>query len=337
RPLYRKENLQLLAAERGSVVDVWYNRAWVAPELWGEGAIRPGTPVVFVFADRPYTRFVPVRQGEVLEAGTDELGLRLRVIARNWVGVHDNDLAAYTRAVKEADPGAVPGARFVAPKRDDVELTTYYDAREDQGWKSVVENILEASKLAHDDPYRRSVFFRPLGLRAGEELHVARRVPLDPGARAALVLGFHNPHLTEDDVADLELRVLAPEDAVRVEPPARFPLPGELDVPFEVLGGEPALTVQVGPAPAEHTAVTMRFGVTAGENGRGGSGSMVQEAAASHSPAKSDDAAVASRAEVLRLYDVVQRNAHMDPADELDVLDAFERLLRIMTPILVNP
>src|SRR5690606_24507581 len=74
RPLYRKENLQLLAAERGSVVDVWYNRAWVAPELWGEGAIRPGTPVVFVFADRPYTRFVPVRQGEVLEAGTDELG-----------------------------------------------------------------------------------------------------------------------------------------------------------------------------------------------------------------------------------------------------------------------
>src|SRR5690606_29345538 len=33
------------------------------------------------------------------------------------------------------------------------------------------------------------------------------------------------------------------------------------------------------------------------------------------------------RADILRLYDVVQRNAHMDPADALDVLDAFERLL----------
>src|SRR5690606_41178531 len=51
--------------------------------------------LVFVFTDRPYTLFVPVRQGEVLEAGTDELGLRLRVIAGNRVGVHDDDLAAY--------------------------------------------------------------------------------------------------------------------------------------------------------------------------------------------------------------------------------------------------
>src|SRR5690606_25409667 len=227
RPLYRKENLQLLAAERGSVVDVWYNRGWVAPELLGEGGIRPGTPVVFVFTDRPYTRFVPVRQGEVLEAGTDELGLRLRVIAGNRLGVPGNDLAAYTRAVKEADPGGVPGARFVAPKRDDVELVSYYDTRADEGWRRVVENILEASKLAHDDPYRRSVFFRPLGLRVDGELHVDRRIPLAPGARAALVLGFHNPHLTEDDVARLELRVLAPEDAVRAEPPARFPPTGE--------------------------------------------------------------------------------------------------------------
>src|SRR5690606_26719516 len=197
-------------------------------------------------------------------------------------------------------------ARFVALKRDDIEFTAYYDAREEQGWKSVVENILEASKLAHDDPYRRSVFFRPLGLRVGEELHVARRVPLEPGARAALVLGFHNPHLTEDDVANLELRVLAPEDAVRVEPPARFPPTGELEVPFEVLGGEPALTVQVGPAPAEHTAVTLRFGVTA-EAG--------------------DDDVAPSRAEVLRLYDVVFRNAQMLPSTALNVVDAFERLL----------
>src|SRR5690606_28932575 len=59
----------------------------------------------------------------------------------------------------------------------------------------------------------------------------------------------------------------------------------------------------------------------------GGSAVVVREAAARYAPAKSEDGAVASHAEVLRLYDVVQRNARMDPADELDVLDAFERLL----------
>ncbi|HWP36030.1 MAG TPA: hypothetical protein VNL18_00610 [Gemmatimonadales bacterium] len=74
RPLYRKENLQILAAERASVVDVWYNRGWVAPELFGGGgAVAPGTPVVFVYTDRPWTPFVPVRQGEVLDAPSDDL------------------------------------------------------------------------------------------------------------------------------------------------------------------------------------------------------------------------------------------------------------------------
>src|SRR5690606_15690304 len=137
-----------------------------------------------------------------------------------------------------------------------------------------------------------------LGLRVDGELHVDRRVPLAPGARAALVLGFHNPHLTEDDVANLELRVLAPEDAVHVEPPARFPPTGELEVPFEVLGGEPALTVQVGPAPAEHTAVTLRFRAMAEADARRAHATSSLSA----SGEGDDDIVATSRAELLRLY-----------------------------------
>src|SRR5690606_22893949 len=138
--------------------------------------------------------------------------------------------------------------------------------------------------------------------------------------------------LTEDDVARLELRVLAPEDAVRVQPPARFPPTGELEVPFEVLGGEPALTVQVGPAPAEHTAVTMRFGVTAGATTHAAADVSPRSedgvTLVKRAPAQDDDALVApSRADVLRLYDTVFRNAQMQPAAALNVVDAFQRLL----------
>lgn len=48
-----------------------------------------------------------------------------------------------------------------------------------------------------DDPYRSSVFFRPIGTRVGDELQEVRRLPLKPGAHAALTLHFYNPHLSE--------------------------------------------------------------------------------------------------------------------------------------------
>lgn len=39
RPLYRMENLRPLAAEWGTVMEVAYNRSWVATELFEQGAI----------------------------------------------------------------------------------------------------------------------------------------------------------------------------------------------------------------------------------------------------------------------------------------------------------
>ncbi len=333
RPLYRKENLQLLAAERGSVMEVAYNRSWVAPQYWGEGAVQRGARVYFVFTERPYGLFVPVRQGEVLEAETDDLMLRLRVVLGNWIGVEDRDLADFTRLVQRIDANGVPGTKFVAPKRDGVVFTPYFDEREDEGWRRVVDHVLEASRQCDEDPYCRSVFFRPVALHVNGESLVARRVPLEPGTRATLVLGFHNPHLTQDDLARLELRALAAEDALRVDLPAHFPPTGELEVPFEVVGGEPVLTIQIGPAPAEHTSVRLRFGARTGEGAarRDSIESHAELASGSIPPRDADsiEAVAASREDVMRLYDVVFRNARMESADALDVLDAFQRLLPV--------
>jgi hypothetical protein len=69
RPLYRKENLHLLAAERGSIVEVAYNRSWVAPEYCEPGSIARGATAYFLLTDRPYAAFVPVCEGRSSRRG----------------------------------------------------------------------------------------------------------------------------------------------------------------------------------------------------------------------------------------------------------------------------
>jgi hypothetical protein len=54
RPLYRKENLHLLAEERGAIVEVAWNRSWVSPRFFDDGTIARGRRVIFLFTDRPF-------------------------------------------------------------------------------------------------------------------------------------------------------------------------------------------------------------------------------------------------------------------------------------------
>src|SRR5690606_15633290 len=154
-----------------------------------------------------------------------------------------------------------------------------------------------------EDPYGRCVFFRPLELSVNGDAHAGRRVPLSPGDAATLRLGFYNPHLSEDDVARHELRVLAPEDALTVAAPARFPATGEVEVELEARGSDPTLTVQIGPAPAEHTSVTMRFAAAARQEERTSTGWELRDAAVSKPTLESLAGAVASQTDILRSQD----------------------------------
>lgn len=309
RPAYRQENLRLVAAERGSIVEVAYNRMWVAPELLAPGAIAAGTIADIVVTDRPFSLFVPVRQAEIPEATSDDLTLRLRLLLRSWVAVEGGDAAGFTAAVKAAAPGRVPGDKFVAPKRDTTRLVACYDGREDAGWRAVVDGLLAVSRACPDEPYKESVFFRPLAVRAAGELHPARTVPLPPGERAELRLEFYNPHLSAGDVAPLSLRALAPEDALRVRAPERFPATGEAAIEVEALASGGTLALQVGPAPALHTSLSLRFGAPAApREGRPAPGGVPE-------------------ARVKAACDVVLRAARLDPAAERAVLDAFHAAL----------
>jgi hypothetical protein len=314
RPLYLKENLHLLAGERGAIVEVAWNRSWVSSRFFDQGSIARGRQVCFIFTDRPYNCFVPVRAGEVVSSEWDDLMLRLRVSLRNHIGLDGMDVGRFTRLVQHASAGHCPGEKFVGMKGDDVEFVNFYDEREEEGWRRAVDEVLRMSAASESDPYRRSIFFRPAALRTGdEELASARRVLLEPGTRATLQLNFYNPHLDEAVMAEHRLRLLAPGDALRVEAPDTLPRVGAVEVVVEPLG--PAeLTIQVGPGAAQHTQVVERFR-TRDEHAPGAGDA-------------SDPVDVARRREeLLGLYDFVRRNAQFGPGDEVDFHERFATLL----------
>ncbi|MBI4544813.1 MAG: hypothetical protein HY703_06445 [Gemmatimonadetes bacterium] len=309
RPLYRKENLYLLAAERGSIVELAYNRVWVAAESFREGAIRRGTPAVVVFTDRPYSLLVPARHAEVADVLHAEETLRLQIRLGGWAGVEGADLADFTRRVKETNPSA-PAQKFVVPKLDDARLLDYAGEMEDEGWRRTIDRLLAMSQESHQDPYRTSVFFRPLGVRAAGALRPARVQELEPGAPATLVLRFYNPHLSELDVSDHRLELLAAQDTLRVRGPERFPSIGEVQVELEALGGRPELAVQIGPVPVQHTLIVERFA----------------RARPAARPAEAGTGAAPE--ELLQLYEFVARHARWDSPDaRLELLAWFEKLL----------
>jgi len=134
------------------------------------------------------------------------------------VGVADADVPAFTSAVKEAAGENAPPHKFVAPRADGVELASFFDDREVEGWRRSVDAVLEMSAGSADRPYRRSVFFRPTGIRREDgEVVVARRTSLEEGESVRLLLAFHNPHLEPGEVEGLELRALLLAGAGRGE------------------------------------------------------------------------------------------------------------------------
>jgi hypothetical protein len=313
RPQYRKENLHLLAEEHGTVLEFAYNRIWVAPEFFDEGSIRRGERVHVMFTERPYARFVPVRGGEVVSARWDDLMLRIRVALHAWEGVEEVPLDTFTRIVKQAAPEQVPGNKFVARKHDGVQIVPYFDEREEAGWRKAVQATLEMSRESGDDPYRSSVFFRRLGVQVGEEDYRPKRVVVAPGTDAKVRLSFFNPHLSEEDVAGYTLRALPSDDGIDVTAPHQIVRKGELEVGCTIHGGQPAVTIQIGPAPADHTHLVERFR-TADDDGV--------------PPAIAPVDAGARAAELLSIYDFVRRNCQFPAAaDEEDFFDKFRQLV----------
>ena len=309
RPLYRQQNLHLLAAERGTVVEVAWNRSWVAAEYFEEGTIPRGERVAFVLTDRPYALFAPVRAGEVVEARWEETSLRLWVQLGTWIGTGDVSASAFAAALTDAQRGELPGEKFVAPRRDDVPLVASFDEFEDDAWRRAVDAVLAVSETTEERPYAGSAFFRTAGLRVGGVVHGARREPLARGDEAELLLRFYNPHLTDEQRAALTLQTVASKDSLRAASPSDVPADGERVVELRAMGDAPELTLQLSPNPALHTSLTLRFPAPRTRA----------------TPDAGRDVLPVQRDDLLSAWSAARGLA--DPVRELRLADAFLRLL----------
>jgi hypothetical protein len=314
RSLYRQQNLHLLAAERGTVAAVSWNRSWVAPDLYEEGGILPGARAVFVLTDRPYLLFVPIREGTIIDAKWDETSLRLRVALGTWMTPAHGDAEAFTRQLRAAHPANVPGERFVMRAALESPAEPCYDEREDEGWRAAIDQVLALSALSEDSGYSRAVFFRVGGVRTDGALQPARREPLPRDRPAELALRFHNPHLDEATLLEHSLRIVTADDALRVRGARQLLRHGESTLSLHAgsAGGAAELSLSVLPDPSQHTQLTLRF--------PGGAASPLPEEMARRSAADLTQA-------LRRLYEVVARTLRVEPTEELAVLDAFEPVL----------
>jgi hypothetical protein len=259
RPLDRRQNLHLIAAERGQRVALGWQRSLVDPAYFDADTIATGTPVVLVLTDRPYRLFVPVRAGEVVAARWEAGWLRLGIALGTWVRSLRGDLEAFTAGLRAAHAGALPGERLVVARRDTAALEPYFDEDEAGGWQSAVDGALALSAVSDDKPYASSVFFRPAGLRIGNEPVAVRHAVLAPGDRAELFIDFHNPHLAEAALATFELRAVAPAGALRVRGPSNVRRHGRATLDLAVLAPGAELALHVVPDAGRHTATTLRF------------------------------------------------------------------------------
>jgi hypothetical protein len=306
RALYRQQNLHLLAAERGTIVDVSWNRSWVAPELFEANSIDAGVRACFVLTDQPYLLFVPVREGTVVDARWDDTSLRLRVALGTWVRPAGGDCEAFTRALRDAQPAAVPGERFVALAALDPAPAPAFDEKEDAGWRGAIDDVLTLASVSEETGYREAVFFRVAGVRDERGMHPARE-SVRGAADSELVLRFHNPHLDDGVLRTHQLRVSAGE-GLRVRGGRTIVREGEVALPLSWTGAAAELSLSVAPDPARHTQLTLRFG-------------------GAHAAPHGGLPAQAGAAALRRLWDVVARTLQAEPAAEMAVLDAFEAVL----------
>ena len=137
---YQKENLAILAAPEGELVDISYSRRWVTPGV----RVPVGEGGVIVFADSPYEHFVPVRFAVVRDVeDTDE---RIRITVRLGPFVCCDDPGALDARWPNRPAPDRPGLRFLVEDDNPGLFTPSGPADIDAAWRTAVDGL----HIGHD-------------------------------------------------------------------------------------------------------------------------------------------------------------------------------------------
>lgn len=207
RQEYLQENLLVLSGARGDDFETSFANRWVDPGLVERPPV-PGMRCLVLLAERPYTRAIPVRFGELAQWTPTEsnTGLVIRLGRRATT----NDPKRWEREIGMlAGPGAGVFLRRLPVELESV-AQEVKDGEEGRAWERQVERI------SRFDGYERSVFLRVGQIRdADTDLPVDQPFELEVARSYVVSLESRNQHLGRDLLRDL--RLVPFNDPLRVQ------------------------------------------------------------------------------------------------------------------------
>lgn len=246
---YHQQNVAILGAPEGEVVEVAYNRRWVQPGL----ALGPGMGCAIVFADSPYEYFVPVRFG-VLQR-VDESDGRITVAVRLGAFIRPGALDPLNERWTSADCPVDPGKLFLFEDGNPGLVGPQSLADADEAWREAVDALRGNGFFERTSVAR----LRSVVNDAGRPLDEAREVAVGTLVRARLEV--RSPFLGDEDI-ELLLDV-EPRGGVELLGDAMVPANGIVDLDLRVVEPGP---LSVGFAFSHEPLLSSRprFSLTAG-------------------------------------------------------------------------
>jgi hypothetical protein len=223
---YLQENLQILAVSPGETSTIQYATRWVHPDAWG--TVQIDEPVCLVLGERPYTRFVPVRRGNVTKV-TDEAG-DLTVTVAWGAFVQDPDVSAFSEHFSALNQNHY----FVV--RDPATSLDFVPEGEDDraAWHAIAQALRVPPTPNGPGRYARSLFLRPLPPVDSDERVLSLDAFLHVGETYQQRIEYDAPRVRDEDSSPHRILLEPREPNVKIPDSLRVPEPRAGTLSFRV-------------------------------------------------------------------------------------------------------
>jgi hypothetical protein len=293
---YHQQNVAILGAPDDEVISITYSETWITPGV----AMTAGMACVIVFADTPYSSFVPVRFGVLEQVTVVDTRTTVEVKLKAFVRPGGAEALNQLWQRFDAEDGNRPGRRFVV-EDDNPELKQpqSHDEQE-EAWRSVVDGLKTNGFFA------RSTFARVVRTMDDQGGEIDFRAPVRVGS----TLGFEVEVRSVSD-SDEEIRFYVdaePSGSVIVDSSSTLPANGMAQVRFTpVLQGNIRARFRLFPEPLKSSQPTVELTVLPPAPAQ-----VVHEVVHVAAPAGGQAQGVA-REDVELLINRLKRDAELDP------------------------
>src|SRR5690606_7686771 len=222
---YHQQNVAILGAPEGEVIEVAYNRRWVQEGI----SLEPGTDCAIVFGDSPYEYFVPIRFAALLRA--EETDSRVTVVCKLGPFVRRGALEPLNERWNRPDRPLRPGDVFLFEDRNPRLGSPRGLAETEDAWRAAV------AALRHNDLHARTSVARLHSVIGEGGRPVDDGQPVPVGSVVKATLEVRSPHLADEQ---LELLLdVDPRGAVELLDDPVVPANGMAELSMRVTASGP--------------------------------------------------------------------------------------------------